>query len=141
MKWILNKITINGQLIVAVILSLMFLVLYNLGTNYSLYELFLAKCWDVCRTTTLHLLSVSILGPAIFLQSILLYFKKSTQLFNFWKKILIPYLIIYLIIYLIVPLQDNSLFLSLEKAPVLLGFSILFIVISLPLLLYKSFKK
>jgi hypothetical protein len=119
----------------------MFLVLYNLGTNYSLYELFLAKCWDVCRTTTLHLLSVSILGPAIFLQSILLYFKKSTQLFNFWKKILIPYLIIYLIIYLIVPLQDNSLFLSLEKAPVLLGFSILFIVISLPLLLYKSFKK
>lgn len=92
--------------------------------------------------TTCHLYMIlSFVMFAILFFSIILFFIKKEPIFKTWRSFTFVFFILYFIIILITPWYEGDEFFAITKSLVAIAMTILYSIISLILILYKSFKK
>jgi hypothetical protein len=133
----MNWFTKKGVFICSIISSLLFIILY-FNVPYSFFckdNRSLLYCGDFFRVLKI----LFMITPAILFLSIINFFV-SDRIFLSWKKFTFIYLLIYLLIIIIAPATGGD-FIKIVKGTLGIFLSIVYFIISLFLILHKSFKK
>jgi len=132
LEWFtLNKILISG------LISLPFF--FILSSRNFVYDTCLTQ-QSVCYHFLGYLLLISLFFTTILIPVFILFLLKK-EVFYFWRKTLVIYLVIYLFIILIIPWRGGDVYLRIEKDMFALYFSILYFIYSIFFIIYHSLKK
>jgi len=132
--WFLKK----RAFFVSIILTVLFFIIYlNIPYNYlCIRHTFFYYCGEILKFFKIILM----ISPALLLFSVVA-FKLEERVFWVWKKFTIIYLFIYLFIVVIFPWYIGDEFFNIQKAHVSIFLTIIYLIISLFLIIYKSLKK
>lgn len=133
MQNFLNRISNKRAFLVSVIMVLLYFVSY-FNKVLELPSVYRNFCCADDRKLNLFLIFIP-----IFLFSFIL-FKLNSSVFEKWKKFTLIYLFIYIVIYLLSPTQGDG-FIWFQRETVSLFGSVIYLVLSLLLILYKSLRK
>ncbi len=138
MKSIVNWFTKNKILLSSFIATILFSIFYfNIPYNYICKpNLYLESCGEILKFFKIIL----IISPALLFFSIIT-LKTKEELFWKWRKFTFIYLCIYLFIATIFPWYIGDEFLNIQKAHVSIFMVMIYSIISLILIFYKSLKK
>ena len=110
---------------------------------WYLHEKGVCKTVDIYSSNTWCAFAtvLSMIFLVILFFSAILFFIKKELVFIAWKKFTIIYLFIYLFIVIITPWYAGDGFFSIQKDLIALFISVIYLIISLLLIIYKSLKK
>ncbi|TSC70812.1 MAG: hypothetical protein CEO12_188 [Parcubacteria group bacterium Gr01-1014_46] len=132
MNWLSNKLLIYWGVIGSI-------VFFLLIPKYTVFKI-CSEGSSLCVGFLNYLLLVSLSSLTVIIPSLLIYFWNK-NIFSIWRKTLIIYFIIYILILIFVPWYSGDEFLHTEKDLVAIFISLIYLVFSLILILYKSLKK
>ena len=131
MRKVFNYFNRKNILLVSGILSVLFLILSSDDIYFFIYDLhrsFILNLFQYLRLITWIALPIFI--------SCLFTWKQGV--FNSWKKFSSIYVLVYLFFIILVPWNWGDVFLPIYKGTVALSLSILYFIISLILIIFKS---
>ncbi len=132
MEWFTKK----RMLLISFLSTILFFVLYSNKLYFLCQASGVFSCGEILKFLKLFFL----IAPFIFIFCVITYYLDNKVFFSL-RKFTNFYLIIFFFLLLITPWYTGDEFLNLQKAHVSFLGSILYSVISLILILYKSFKK
>jgi len=115
---------------------------------FFLSEFLTSKSSDLCFTvgtysyeTSCRLIGdLALIAFPILLISIFTLFFKRKEYFEAWKKFTFIYLFIYLFIALVTPWYAGDGFMNIQKEITIIALSVLYLILSSLLIIYKSWK-
>ena len=137
MNKIIEYFTIKRMFVIGIISTISLGVLSFNNIFYILYDIYSSTIIDVVNY--LYLFFMFCILFLFF--SIIFFFLKQETIFYFWKKTLFFYFFIYLFFIILVPWDWGDVYLPIYKGTVALFLSVLYSIISIILIIYKSLKK
>ncbi len=137
MNKIIKWFTIKRMFVIGIISTISLGVLSFNNIFYILYDIYSSTIIDVVNY--LYLFFMFCILFLFF--SIIFFFLKQETIFYFWKKTLFFYFFIYLFFIILVPWDWGDVYLPIYKGTVALFLSVLYSIISIILIIYKSLKK
>jgi len=140
MNGFINWFTKKRILIVFSITTILLVILYS-NISYTLCKtnFYLEICREIRDVSNFFTVLFFITPIILFFLAITVKMREDT--FFLWRKFTLTYLLIYLFVIIITPWYFGDEFLHIGKGAIALILSCIYFVVSLILIIYKSFKK